>query len=185
MQGVRRGSVKANGIEFAFLEQGEGPLVLLLHGFPDTAATWSHQMQPLAAAGFRAVAPFLRGLPSSPVRWTTMRVHRSELTWWSFLMSSAHGAGLMVAPVLLGVGATESAQAHAGHFHTNSGDTMGVTDAALAITVHVGAMVAVMAVVSLVVYQKLGLTFLRRAWLNSDQFWAGAFIVAGLVTLAA
>ena len=62
---------------------------------------------------------------------------------------------------------------------------MGVTEAALAITVHVGAMLAVMAVVALVVYQKLGLTFLRRAWLNSDQFWAGAFIVAGLVTLLA
>ena len=62
---------------------------------------------------------------------------------------------------------------------------MGVTDAALAVTVHVGAMLAVMAVVSLLVYQKLGLAFLRRAWLNSDQFWAGAFIVAGVVTLLA
>ena len=87
--------------------------------------------------------------PRAHPRWTTMRVTRKELTWWSFLMSSAHGAGLMVAPVLLGVGAAEPAQAHAGHFHADSGDTMGVTDAALAITVHVGAMLAVMAVVAL------------------------------------
>ena len=53
--------VHANGIHFAYLEQGHGPLVLLLHGFPDTAATWSHQMPALAAAGYRAVAPYLRG----------------------------------------------------------------------------------------------------------------------------
>lgn len=54
-------TVRANGLHFAYLEQGTGPLVLLLHGFPDSAATWSHQMPALAAAGYRAVAPFLRG----------------------------------------------------------------------------------------------------------------------------
>ena len=54
-------SINANGLEFAYLEQGSGPLVLMLHGFPDTAHTWSHQMPALAAAGYRVVAPFLRG----------------------------------------------------------------------------------------------------------------------------
>ncbi|MHB8511065.1 MAG: alpha/beta fold hydrolase [Actinomycetota bacterium] len=54
-------TVRANGIEFSYLESGEGPLVLLLHGFPDNAHTWSKQMDSLAAAGFRAVAPFTRG----------------------------------------------------------------------------------------------------------------------------
>jgi pimeloyl-ACP methyl ester carboxylesterase len=53
--------VQANGLRFAYLEQGSGPLVVLLHGFPDTAHTWDHAMAALAAAGFRAVAPFLRG----------------------------------------------------------------------------------------------------------------------------
>lgn len=53
--------VHANGIDFAYLEEGSGPLVLLLHGFPDTAATWSHQMPALASAGYRVVAPYLRG----------------------------------------------------------------------------------------------------------------------------
>jgi hypothetical protein len=119
--------------------------------------------------------------PRAHPRWTTMRVTRGELTWWSFLMSSAHGAGLMVAPVLLGAGADE-AHAHAEHVHDLPTGAMGVHEAALAITVHVGAMLAVMAAVALVVYEKAGLGFLRRAWLNSDQFWAGAFIVAGLVT---
>ena len=54
-------SLRANGIDFAYLEEGSGPLVLLLHGFPDTAETWSHQMPALAAAGYRVVAPYLRG----------------------------------------------------------------------------------------------------------------------------
>ena len=53
--------VRANGIDFAYIEQGSGPLVMLLHGFPDTANTWNHQMSALAAAGYRAVAPYLRG----------------------------------------------------------------------------------------------------------------------------
>jgi pimeloyl-ACP methyl ester carboxylesterase len=53
--------VQANGLRFAYLTQGQGPLVLLLHGFPDTAHTWDATLPALAAAGFRAVAPFLRG----------------------------------------------------------------------------------------------------------------------------
>jgi pimeloyl-ACP methyl ester carboxylesterase len=59
--------IRANGLEFAYLEKGEGPLVLLLHGFPDTAYSWSHQMPALAAAGYRAVAPYLRGYPPSEI----------------------------------------------------------------------------------------------------------------------
>lgn len=53
--------VHANGIDFAYVEEGSGPLVILLHGFPDTAGTWEHQLPALAAAGYRAVAPYLRG----------------------------------------------------------------------------------------------------------------------------
>src|SRR3954468_8554192 len=54
--------VNANGIEFAYLACGDsGPLALCLHGFPDSAWTWRHLLPELAAAGFRAVAPWLRG----------------------------------------------------------------------------------------------------------------------------
>jgi hypothetical protein len=129
-----------------------------------------------AAAALIGFGFFRFTRPRAHPRWTTMRVTRRELTWWSFLMSSAHGAGLMVAPVLLGSGAAESA-------HDHPAAVMGLAEAAIAITVHVGAMLAVMAVVALVVYEKLGLTFLRKAWINSDRFWATAFIVAGAVTL--
>jgi pimeloyl-ACP methyl ester carboxylesterase len=54
-------TVTANGLRFAYLEAGQGPLVLLLHGFPDTAHTWDATLPALAAAGYRAVAPFMRG----------------------------------------------------------------------------------------------------------------------------
>jgi pimeloyl-ACP methyl ester carboxylesterase len=52
---------KANGLDFAYYEEGAGPLVLLLHGFPDTAHTWDETRPVLAAAGYRAVSPFMRG----------------------------------------------------------------------------------------------------------------------------
>jgi pimeloyl-ACP methyl ester carboxylesterase len=63
--------VEAAGLRFAYLEEGAGPLVLLLHGFPDTAHTWDRSMSALAAAGYRAVAPFMRGyaptaIPAAP-----------------------------------------------------------------------------------------------------------------------
>jgi pimeloyl-ACP methyl ester carboxylesterase len=60
-------TIRANGLDFAYVEEGEGPLVLLLHGFPDTARSWSHQMRPLAEAGYRAVAPWLRGYPPTGI----------------------------------------------------------------------------------------------------------------------
>jgi pimeloyl-ACP methyl ester carboxylesterase len=60
---IREGMIEANGIRFGFLEAGSGPLVLLLHGFPDNAWTWSHQLLAFAASGYRAVAPFMRGYP--------------------------------------------------------------------------------------------------------------------------
>lgn len=67
MTEFRRGEVRANGLRFATLEAGDGPLVLCLHGFPDHARSFRHQLPALAAAGFRAVAPFMRGYAPSEV----------------------------------------------------------------------------------------------------------------------
>lgn len=60
-------TVVANGIRYACLEQGEGPLLLLLHGFPDNAHSWERQIPAFARAGYRVVAPFLRGYPPTEV----------------------------------------------------------------------------------------------------------------------
>lgn len=59
--------VEANGLRFAYLADGSGPLVLLLHGFPDTAHTWDDLRPRLAAQGFRAVSPFMRGYHPSAI----------------------------------------------------------------------------------------------------------------------
>jgi len=53
--------VQANGVRFAYLEQGSGPLVMFMHGFPDNAWSYRKQLQVFADAGYRAVSPFLRG----------------------------------------------------------------------------------------------------------------------------
>ena len=61
LSGIAPRFVDANGLRFAYLEQGRGPLVLLLHGFPDTPYTWDRTMHELALVGYRVVAPFMRG----------------------------------------------------------------------------------------------------------------------------
>src|SRR5215469_831044 len=61
MAQLRNGNVSANGIDFHYIEAGDGPLVLCLHGFPDNAYTYRYLLPALADAGFRGVAPFMRG----------------------------------------------------------------------------------------------------------------------------
>ncbi|MFA1544393.1 alpha/beta fold hydrolase [Actinomadura monticuli] len=69
MSDITTGSVRANGLDFGYLTAGpaDGPLALLLHGFPDSPHTWRHLMPELAAAGYRAVAPFMRGYAPTSV----------------------------------------------------------------------------------------------------------------------
>jgi len=60
-------NIEANGLNFAYLDEGSGPLVLMLHGFPDTAHTWDHLRPRIAAKGYRAVSPFMRGYHPSGI----------------------------------------------------------------------------------------------------------------------
>jgi hypothetical protein len=124
--------------------------------------------------------------PRAHWRWTTMNVTRRELTLWSFLMSTAHGAGLMVAPVLIGLDGAPAAAAHVrAHDHADAGMVHDVPAlaAGVGITLHVLAMLLVMGAVAVLFYEKLGLQVLRRAWLNTDQVWASAFVCAAVITL--
>ena len=102
-----------------------------------------------------------------------MRVGFAGLAGWSFLMSSAHGAGLMLAPVLLGLPVVSA-------YHSLSEISL---LAAAAASVHVAAMLVVMGVVAVVVYEKVGLGFLRRSWFNLDLGWSLVLIGSGAVTL--
>jgi hypothetical protein len=130
-----------------------------------------------AAAALVAFGIFRFVKPRAHFRWTSMRVSDRELGVWSFLMSTAHGAGLMIAPVILGLRASPN--------HDDMAMLTGgpIDIAAVGIAVHVLAMLIVMGAIAFFVYERVGLQVLRRAWLNTDQVWAGAFIVAGLVTL--
>ncbi len=114
-------------------------------------------------------------------RWVRMQVGFRDLTAWSFLMASAHGAGVMVVPVLLGGGAVEAASHVSGHAHASSAASP--LAGLLATGVHTVAYLAVTGGIAWVVYRYFGLAFLRRAWLNLDAVWAAALIVTGVVTL--
>jgi hypothetical protein len=92
---------------------------------------------------------------------------------WSFVMATAHGAGMMLIPVLIPM---EQAGEHA--HHTPSTDSLLV--ATLAVVVHSLAMLVTTGAVALIVYQWLGLDFLRRGWINLDLVWTGALILMGL-----
>ena len=65
MSGPTQRTIKANGISLNVAEQGEGPMVLLCHGFPESWYSWRHQLEALAAAGYQAVAPDMRGYGKS------------------------------------------------------------------------------------------------------------------------
>ena len=107
-------------------------------------------------------------------RWRGMRVGMIGLTAWSFLMASAHGAGLMVLPVVLAASPQHAAD-HGGHVN---GVAM---SGAFATAVHgVGYLLAT-AFAATVCYEIIGLTWLRRGWVNLDAVWAVALIVTGMV----
>jgi hypothetical protein len=173
---------------------------------------------------------------SSHPRWGGMQVGWRDLTIWSFLMASAHGAGLMLVPVILGwpeahaddgqtrtapMSAMETAhgdapaddicavqpsplqhpppemtdtmhgespshgsEGHAGHLGTIEAASRGTLGLGLlAVVVHTLAYLLVTAGVAVLVYEKLGLALLRRAWWNLDLLWAFVLIATGLITL--
>jgi hypothetical protein len=124
-------------------------------------------------------------------RWVGMRVGFKDLTLWSFIMAGAHGAGLMLVPVLLKLSGTMHEmehEAHEAHEHWGHGvhlfltNPEALTDLA-AVAVHTVSMFAVMAAVALVVYDRLGLKILKRTWFNVDLVWAAALVGAGVITL--
>ena len=137
----------------------------------------AHRRAALALLAF-GIFRFVK--PRAHFRWTTMRVDRPRAGLWSFLMSTAHGAGLMVAPVILGLQrrrrATHDDMAHAARRPARHRPRSGWPCTCWP-------MLVVMGAIAFVVYERVGLQVLRRAWLNTDQVWAGAFVLAGLVTL--
>lgn len=112
------------------------------------------------------------------LRWVGMRLNRWQLAAWSFVMSSAHGAGLMLLPVFV-----FPVDEHVSALDLHRGVMPVLTTALTALVVHVGAMIVTCGTVAVIAYQVAGLSFLRRAWLNLDRVWAFALVGAGTATL--
>ena len=115
-------------------------------------------------------------------RWVRMRVGFRDLVVWSFLMASAHGAGLMVLPVLLGSSSVQAADHMAGHSHASA--AVSPLAGLVATGVHTIGYLTVTGAIAWVVYRKFGLALLRTAWFNVDVVWAVALMVTGIITLA-
>ena len=110
-------------------------------------------------------------------RWAGMRVSMGGLTVWSFLMATAHGAGLMVVPVFMAMSMSGD---HAHHMHGAGG---GAGAAFFATGLHALGYLVVTAFVAVLVFEKLGVGILRRAWFNLDLIWSAALIATGTLTL--
>jgi hypothetical protein len=120
--------------------------------------------------------------------WHAIRGHRQRLrvgmqtglaglVLWSFLMASAHGAGLMLVPILLPICASGAATSE-----LHSGGAIPLAIAAAGI--HSLTMLAAIGVISVTVYEFIGVGFLRRGWINLDKIWAAALLLSGVVLLA-
>jgi hypothetical protein len=112
-------------------------------------------------------------------RWVGMRVSFGDLTAWSFLMASAHGAGLMLVPILLGL----SEPMQGTHDHATHAGSAPVLMGLTAVGLHTLVMFVAMGAIAIVVYEKLGVMILKRTWINLDLLWAGALVAAGVITL--
>jgi hypothetical protein len=110
-------------------------------------------------------------------RYGSMRIGVVGLAIWSFLVATAHGAGLMVLPVWLRLSA--AAGDHGPHVH----DTTNIASGVVATAVHSGSYLIVTAIVASIVFHKLGVGLLRKAWINLDLIWAAALIASGTLTV--
>ncbi|HUI41125.1 MAG TPA: hypothetical protein VL523_04065 [Terriglobia bacterium] len=117
-------------------------------------------------------------------RFGGMRVGFGDLAIWSFLMASAHGAGLMVLPVLFGMHGGDSSAGSTVSMHHVHMAAMGGSANLSAVLIHTLGYLMVTGFVAWVVYEKLGLALLRKAWLNLDLIWAVALIATGILTVA-
>ena len=117
-------------------------------------------------------------------RWVGMRVSPRQLATWSFLMASAHGAGLMLMPFVLGKQAPAGEEVH--HL-MHAGIVPGLdrvgrlgVETTLA---HTAGYLLATGLVALLVYRRFGLRLLGRLWLNLDLVWGGALVATGVLTV--
>ena len=144
-----------------------------------------HRALKIAAAAILFAFGLYRLLRSRHPNWVGMRVGFGDLTLWSFVMASAHGAGLMLVPFFLPSPAAGEIHHHDGHqmhawaFANFSAPSLLIA----AVVVHTLGYLLTTALVAIVVYEKLGVAILRRAWFNIDLVWMLALMITGVFIL--
>jgi uncharacterized membrane protein (UPF0136 family) len=144
----------------------------------------------IAAASILFAFGLYRLFRSRHPNWVGMRVGFGDLTLWSFVMASAHGAGLMLIPLFL-KSPPQALALHRGattlHMHSTDGLEFAnfSTPSLLAssIAVHTLGYLLVTGLVAILVYERLGVGILRHAWFNVDVFWMLALMITGLLIL--
>jgi hypothetical protein len=148
-----------------------------------TAVQFPHSVVRDVAAAILLTFGAYRLVRARHPRWVGMRVGFWGLAAWGFLMSTAHGAGLMLVPfVIERAPAVRPTMAMPMPTHLAHGQyALGW----LLIAIHTVGYLSVMTTVALLVYVKLGVSFLRTAWFNLDAVWAGVLLATGIITLLA
>ncbi|MBF6570036.1 MAG: hypothetical protein IVW54_14295 [Candidatus Binataceae bacterium] len=146
------------------------------------AVTASQWLRPAGAAILILFGIFRLVKPRAHPRWVAMRVRMPELALWSFLMASAHGAGLMLFPILMDLPMPAGMHHRMPGFALHGHPT--VLQGIAVVLVHTGSMLIVMGGISIAVYEWIGLAILRSAWINLETIWAAALIAAGMLALA-
>jgi hypothetical protein len=144
-----------------------------------------HRTLKIAAAAVLFAFGLYRLLRSRHPNWVGMRVGFGDLTLWSFVMASAHGAGLMLVPFFLPSSTEQTThhydahQMHAWAFTNFSAPSLLIAS----VVVHTLGYLLTTALVAIVVYEKLGVAILRRAWFNIDLVWMVALMITGVFIL--
>jgi len=178
--GLQRGSRKAVWFALGPLAMGHGLAMLLTIGaaaaigvvLPPSTLKWGVAALLVALGVYRLVR-------SRHIVYGGMQVNSRELATWSFLMATAHGAGLMMLPLVLG--RLPSAE----HVHHLSAGMLGggiEWSGVAAAVIHTAGYLLVTGTIAAIVYEKLGLRFLRTAWVNLDLLWAVALVATGVGT---
>jgi hypothetical protein len=145
----------------------------------------SHRTLKIAAAAVLFAFGLYRLLRTRHPNWVGMRVGFGDLTLWSFIMASAHGAGLMLVPFFLPSSTAETMHHHDGHeMHARAFANFSAPSLlGASVAVHTSGYLLMTAIIAILVYEKLGVAILRRAWFNIDLIWMLALMITGLFIL--
>jgi hypothetical protein len=144
-----------------------------------------HDTLKIAAAAILFAFGFYRLVRSRHPNWVGMRVGFGDLTLWSFVMASAHGAGLMLIPLFLQSPAARESHHHDAH-QTHAWAFANFSAPSLlfaSVVVHTLGYLLTTALVAIVVYEKLGVAILRRVWFNIDLVWMLVLMITGVFIL--